>query len=99
MFLKPLFDRTVALVGLLLLWPVLLVIALLVRVKVGKPVFFVQERIGKEGKPFKIHKFRTMEEGCDESPVTIAGEERITLSSATISWMSCPSCGMCSSAR
>ena len=78
MLLKPLFDRTVALIGLLLLWPVLLVIALLVRVKVGKPVFFVQERIGKEGKPFKIHKFRTMEMGFDESPVTIAGEERIT---------------------
>lgn len=41
MFLKPLFDRTVSLAGLLLLWPVLLVIALLVRVKIGKPVFFV----------------------------------------------------------
>ena len=78
MFLKPLFDRIVSLVGLLLLWPVLLVIALLVRVKVGKPVFFVQERIGKEGKPFRIHKFRTMEEGFSESPVSIAGEERIT---------------------
>ena len=78
MLLKPLFDRIVALVGLLLLWPVLLVIAVLVRVKIGKPVFFVQERIGKKGKPFKIQKFRTMEEGFDESPVTIAGEERIT---------------------
>ncbi len=78
MFLKPLFDRTVALVGLFLLWPVLLVIALLVRTKIGKPVFFVQERIGKGGKPFKIHKFRTMEVGYDEFPVSIAGEERIT---------------------
>lgn len=78
MLLKPLFDRTVALVGLLLLWPVLLVIALLVRVKIGKPVFFVQERIGKEGKPFKIHKFHTMTDGLDDSPISIAGEERIT---------------------
>lgn len=78
LFLKPLFDRTVALIGLLLLWPMLLVIAVLVRVKVGKPVIFVQERIGKEGKRFKIHKFRTMEVGFDESPVSIAGEERIT---------------------
>ena len=60
MFLKPLFDRTIALLGLLLLWPVLLVIALLVRAKIGLPVVFVQERIGKDGKPFKIHKFRTM---------------------------------------
>ena len=78
MILKPLFDRTAALVGLLFLWPVLLVIAVLVRVKIGKPVFFVQERIGKDGKPFMIHKFRTMEVGFDESPVTVAGEERIT---------------------
>ena len=78
MLLKPLFDRTVSLIGLLLLWPVLLVIAVLVRVKIGKPVFFVQERIGKEGKPFRLHKFRTMETGFSESPVSIAGESRIT---------------------
>ena len=78
MFPKPLFDRTVSFIGLLFIWPLLLVIALLVRVKIGRPVFFVQERIGKGGKPFKIHKFRTMEVGYDESPVSIAGEERIT---------------------
>ena len=78
MLLKPLFDRIVSFIGLLLIWPLLLFIALLVRVKIGKPVFFVQERIGKGGKPFKIHKFRTMEVGYDESPVSIAGEERIT---------------------
>ena len=78
MFLKHLFDRIVSLVGLLIIWPLLLVITLLVRVKIGKPVFFVQERIGKGSKPFKIHKFRTMEVGYDESPVSIAGEERIT---------------------
>ena len=78
MLLKPLFDRIVSFIGLLLIWPLLLVIALLVKVKIGGPVFFVQERIGKDGKPFKIHKFRTMEEGVDESPVSIAGEERIT---------------------
>ena len=48
------------------------------KAKIGQPVFFVQERIGKDGKPFKIHKFRTMEVGFDESPVSIAGEERVT---------------------
>ena len=78
MLLKPFFDRIISFVGLLIIWPLLLVIALLVRVKIGKPVFFVQERIGKGGKPFKIHKFRTMEVGYDESPVSFAGEERIT---------------------
>jgi lipopolysaccharide/colanic/teichoic acid biosynthesis glycosyltransferase len=77
MFLKPLFDRTVALVGLLLLWPVLLVIALLVRVKVGKPVFFVQERVGKDGKLFTIWKFRTMEDENEGPSVCVAGDERI----------------------
>ena len=78
MLLKPLFDRLVSFIGLLFIWPVLLVVALLVKVKLGRPVFFVQERIGKGGEPFKIHKFRTMEVGYDESPVSIAGEERIT---------------------
>ena len=78
MLLKPLFDRIISFIGLLLIWPLLLIIALLVRAKIGRPVFFVQERIGKDGKPFKIHKFRTMEEGFDESPVSIAGEKRIT---------------------
>ena len=78
MLLKSIFDRIVSFIGLLLIWPLLLVIALLVRAKIGRPVFFVQERIGKDGKPFKIHKFRTMEDGVEESPVTMAGEERIT---------------------
>lgn len=77
MLLKPIFDRIVSLIGLLLIWPLLLLIALLVRVKIGKSVFFVQNRIGKDGKPFKMHKFRTMEVGFDESPVSMAGEERI----------------------
>lgn len=77
MFLKPLFDRIVSFIGLLIIWPVLLVIALLVRVKIGQPVIFIQERIGKDGKCFKMHKFRTMKEGFDESPVTMTGETRI----------------------
>ena len=78
MFFKPIFDRTVALIGLLVLWPLLLVIALLVKAKIGSPVFFVQERIGKDGKPFRMHKFRTMWEDENNSPVTMAGESRIT---------------------
>lgn len=78
MFFKPIFDRTVALIGLLVLWPLLLVIALLVKAKIGSPVFFVQERIGKDGKPFRMYKFRTMKEDENMSPVTMAGESRIT---------------------
>ena len=61
MLLKWMFDRVVSLLGLLLLWPVLLVVAILVKVKMpGGPAFFVQKRVGRGGKLFKCHKFRTM---------------------------------------
>ena len=61
MILKWFFDRAVALLGLLFLWPVLVVVAILVKIKMPwGPVFFVQERVGKDGKIFRCHKFRTM---------------------------------------
>jgi len=61
MIIKWIFDRVVALIGLLFLWPVLLVVAILIKVKMpGGPAFFVQKRVGKGGKLFKCHKFRTM---------------------------------------
>ena len=51
MILKFLFDRIVAFVGLLFLWPVLLIVAVLVKIKMpGGPAFFVQKRVGKDGK-------------------------------------------------
>ena len=91
MILKWIFDRTVSLLGLLFLWPVLLVVAILIKVKMpGGPVFFVQKRVGRGGKLFDCHKFRTMipvknNEGADAkkgdkgwSTVSVAGDNRIT---------------------
>ncbi len=58
--LKRAFDFVVALWALLLLWPVMLVIALLIRARMGSPVLFRQERPGYKGRPFTLYKFRTM---------------------------------------
>ena len=79
MILKWIFDRVVSLLGLLILWPVLLIVAVLVKVKMpGGPVFFVQKRVGKDGKLFNCHKFRTMTVKHNGSTVSVAGDSRIT---------------------
>lgn len=77
--LKWIFDRLMALIGLLVLWPVLLVVAIMVKVKMpGGPAFFVQKRVGKDGKLFDCHKFRTMTVKHNGSTVSVAGDSRIT---------------------
>lgn len=79
MIIKWLFDRLVSLLGLLALWPVLLIVAILVKAKMpGGPVFFVQKRVGKDGKLFDCHKFRTMTVKHNGSTVSVAGDSRIT---------------------
>jgi len=79
MVLKFIFDRGMALVGLLVLWPVLAVVAVFVRVKMpGGPVIFKQKRVGKNGKLFTCHKFRTMTVKHNGSTVSVAGDSRIT---------------------
>lgn len=79
MILKWIFDRVVALIGLLFLWPVLLIVAVLVKVKMpGGPAFFVQKRVGKDGRLFDCHKFRTMTVKHNGSTVSVAGDSRIT---------------------
>ncbi len=59
-FFKPLFDRTGAFLALIVLSPILLVVAIMVRIKLGSPVIFSQIRPGKDAVPFKLLKFRTM---------------------------------------
>ena len=91
MILKWIFDRVVSFVGLLFLWPVLLIVAILVKIKMpGGPAFFVQKRVGKGGVLFDCYKFRTMipvknNEGAEGkkgdkgwSTVSVAGDSRIT---------------------
>ena len=76
---KWLFDRIMAAIGLLVLWPVFAVVAILIKVKMpGGPVLFVQKRVGKGGKLFDCHKFRTMTVNHDGSTVSVAGDRRIT---------------------
>lgn len=79
MFLKCLFDRWMSLIGLLALWPVLLVVAIFIRVKMPDgPVIFKQKRVGRNGKLFTMYKFRSMTVGHGGSSVSVAGESRIT---------------------
>ena len=79
MLLKYLFDKTASIIGLLLLWPVLLVVAILIKVKMpGDPVLFTQQRVGRHGRVFRIYKFRTMTVGHGGSSVSVKGESRIT---------------------
>lgn len=79
MLIKWIFDRLMALIGLLVLWPLLLIVAILVKVKMpGGPALFVQKRVGKDGKLFDCHKFRTMTVKHNGSTVSVAGDSRIT---------------------
>ena len=91
MILKWLFDRMMALVGLIALCWLYPIVAILIKIKMpGGPVFFVQKRVGKDGKLFNCHKFRTMKpvnhhEGAEAkkgdkgwSTVSVAGDSRIT---------------------
>ena len=77
-FFKWCFDRIVALVGLVVLFLPLLVIAILIKIDSKGPVFFMQWRIGKDAKPFRICKFRTMSHRSVGDSVTIAGDPRVT---------------------
>lgn len=76
-FKRP-FDFALALFVLTLLLPVLLILALLVKVKMGAPVIFVQKRPGRNGKIFRLYKFRTMTEERGKDGMVLSDEERMT---------------------
>ena len=85
MIIKYIFDRLVALIGLLFLWPLLIILAILIKVKMpGGPAFFTQKRVGQHGRLFTMHKFRSMAVSHDDSSISVAGEARITSFGATL---------------
>ena len=82
--LKRLFDLLGAAVALLLLSPLLLVVAVVIKLDAPGPVFFRQERVGRFGRPFRIHKFRTMVVDAPQRglALTVGADPRITRSGA-----------------
>lgn len=71
-------DFLCALLACIVLSPVLLIVAILVRVKLGTPVMFSQERPGLNGEIFKLYKFRTMTSETDENGNLLPDEQRLT---------------------
>ena len=79
MWVKWIFDRVMALVGLVVLSPLLAVVALLIAIKMsGGPVLFRQKRVGQYGELFTMVKFRSMTVAHGGSSISVAGEARIT---------------------
>jgi lipopolysaccharide/colanic/teichoic acid biosynthesis glycosyltransferase len=79
---KRVFDIVLSAAGLLLLSPLLLVVAVWVKLDSAGPVLFHQERIGRHGVPFRIHKFRTMVHGGVGAQITVGADRRITRAGA-----------------
>ena len=76
--MKRAFDVAVAGLVLLLLWPVMVLIAVLIRATSPGPAFFRQERVGLHGELFRIHKFRTLRTGPAGTMISPTGDPRIT---------------------
>lgn len=77
-YIKRLLDIVLSGCALIVLSPLLVVTAILVRVKLGSPVIFCQERPGKDEKIFKLHKFRSMSDARDETGALLPDKERLT---------------------
>lgn len=77
-FIKRVLDFTISLITLIIFSPIFIVVAVLVRVKLGSPVFFCQKRPGKDEKIFTIYKFRTMTDKRDENGNLCSDDIRLT---------------------
>ena len=78
MFVKRLLDITISLIVLIFLLPLMSLIYLLVIINLGSPAFFLQERVGKDNKIFKMIKFRTMKNSTDKNGNLLSDNERVT---------------------
>ena len=77
-YIKRLLDIVLSGAALVILSPMLLITAVLVRIKLGSPVVFTQERPGKDEKVFKLHKFRSMTDARDENGNLLPDKDRLT---------------------
>ena len=75
---KRIIDIICSLIGLIILSPIFLIVSILVYTKLGSPIFFTQERVGKDGKIFKMIKFRTMLDSTNKFGELLNDEERLT---------------------
>ena len=78
LIIKRLIDILCSLFGLILLSPILIIVSILVYFKLGSPIFFIQKRIGKDNKEFKMIKFRSMKNAKNEFGEDLPDEERLT---------------------
>lgn len=79
MIVKYIFDRVASFIGICLLWPLFLTVAILIRIKMPDgPVIFKQKRVGRKGRLFTMYKFRTMVTHHCGNSISVAGESRIT---------------------
>ncbi len=77
-YVKRLLDILISLFGLIFLSPIILIVTILVRIKLGSPVIFKQDRPGKDGKIFRLYKFRSMSDKKDENGKLLPDSERLT---------------------
>ena len=77
-YIKRPLDFMLSLIAIIILSPLLLIVAILVRIKLGKPVIFKQQRPGKNEKIFTLYKFRTMTDKKDENGNLLPDEQRLT---------------------
>lgn len=78
MVVKRMFDISISIAIIVILFPLLILVSILVYIKLGSPIFFTQDRVGKNGKIFKMIKFRSMLNSKDKNGVLLTDGERLT---------------------